>query len=1254
MASRAEQGACSKQAGLLSTVSRAALRGRTATLGAFSRSPNRTESSSSSPKPPSTGSSKAESRQHSLGSLAGISMTASSALRGLAAGVGVGGLGAGSGGGSGSATHSEVGVGSGRPAGELQSIRKGYLLMLRETGQSWSGDGGGAASGEVGGGGGGGARGEEWSERFFYLSGHFLRYKKQSRNLTSVNLKQTDHVEFNLQSAVVETFEEIQQREGAGGGEGGAAGAGAATAHPFPRRKHAFRLVAPAIAEDAPSSPPHPPNTSTSTSSMPGGGGGGGGNGGNSARISRASTLPGDATAAAAAAGAAAAEGGEARKGSWRTPVWSPGSCTSGATESGIGKAARQQVWVLAATNAKERAMWIQAIREAISLGEEFLCHGEPGCEAGSLAAMATRMSREIEVRDRHYRLRFYRSCFIGEDAVSWIQSDSECAPCSVEEALFVGNKMVAAGLIYHCTYGHSLENSRLFYKFADSVVAASHGSMSMSMSMSHQATGGKSGAKGSRLSRVSSAGSSTRPYGSASDLAGILGGGGGHNGGEDYRRRSFGSAGVGGLEYLEGDGGIDGLDDSSVSVVSSSYSVDDSGSAVCRVESDHVMEAGAEGGGGGGGSGSPYPKRGVAAAAGAGAAISSRQRRSGFREGSGDAAGEKKVSIRKMAREMEGLKLTCAEMERSQMRTEQQMQSFVTGLLACLETSMDQALACAAAALALAALSLSLQAFKLEALGQAMAAAAAGGEPGLGRFPEGEMWWAQRLLQVIVLLLVAFAVRSYATGREAVRRAIQSTTELCYSSDVMLAAGVAGAGLGQGRVGAGGSRAGERNGSGAAVPLLHASQVEELLRKALGAGNRTRNRAPPEATALREQAHRRRPSELLARMASNREPVIPPQLADSLDPLSPSCSSRPLPDLKSDAVMGRDGGGPDADARPMVSSASGGGCGGEVGAVSEGGGGAVEQEGGGGGGAAPAEVVGAGGVAGDPRGRGGVFAERPELASLPLIEDWPHHPIFVRLSPSVDGQVRLDGHAHNSSIPVNSEDVAVPFETPLFKGRLLVRVAGLPGDGAADYFRGKKRLMQCAVQGQFKKELPFDRAYTGQAYQRPFTQLPAKWLIRSAFSLIRRLSPALREDVTGDRPYMVSPLAATAQALRAEAPGDEAAIVGDLGEETGLLGASFMDSRVPASARKRFFNNTRNLQAYSFKPGVVYTFDFYQHLYNAVTFELDLGFRKVKLADYLNHQPAQIMALDFETGEMLWNVEIWNAALLKMSNGGQ
>lgn len=43
---------------------------------------------------------------------------------------------------------------------------------------------------------------------------------------------------------------------------------------------------------------------------------------------------------------------------------------------------------------------------------------------------------------------------------------------------------------------------------------------------------------------------------------------------------------------------------------------------------------------------------------------------------------------------------------------------------------------------------------------------------------------------------------------------------------------------------------------------------------------------------------------------------------------------------------------------------------------------------------------------------------------------------------------------------------------------------------------------------------------------------------------------------------------------------------MGDLVEETALLGGSFIGGRVPASARKKFFSNPRNLQAYSFKPG--------------------------------------------------------------------
>lgn len=64
----------------------------------------------------------------------------------------------------------------------------GYLLMLR--GAPRDSNALAEAAGGVGLGGGGAEGGGEWSERFFYLSGHFIRYKKHSLNLASVNLKQ--------------------------------------------------------------------------------------------------------------------------------------------------------------------------------------------------------------------------------------------------------------------------------------------------------------------------------------------------------------------------------------------------------------------------------------------------------------------------------------------------------------------------------------------------------------------------------------------------------------------------------------------------------------------------------------------------------------------------------------------------------------------------------------------------------------------------------------------------------------------------------------------------------------------------------------------------------------------------------------------------------------------------------------------------------------------------------------------------------
>lgn len=132
---------------------------------------------------------------------------------------------------------------------------------------------------------------------------------------------QTDHVEFNLQSAVVETLEEAQEREGVEG----------ASVSSHSRRKHAFRLVSTPASEEKPS-PASPAAVSTTSFGE--------------ARSSRSSTTPCE---AALARDAAEAEERNSR-GSWSQAS----ACNGG------GKPSRQ-VWVLAATSEKvseaERAL---------------------------------------------------------------------------------------------------------------------------------------------------------------------------------------------------------------------------------------------------------------------------------------------------------------------------------------------------------------------------------------------------------------------------------------------------------------------------------------------------------------------------------------------------------------------------------------------------------------------------------------------------------------------------------------------------------------------------------------------------------------------------------------------------------------------------------------------------------------------------------------------------------------------------------
>lgn len=63
--------------------------------------------------------------------------------------------------------------------------------------------------------------------------------------------------------------------------------------------------------------------------------------------------------------------------------------------------------------------------------------------------ALAKRMQKEVEVRDRHWHLKKYTTCFVGRDAVKWLMCTASLA-ATEEEAVALGNAMMQLGLLAH------------------------------------------------------------------------------------------------------------------------------------------------------------------------------------------------------------------------------------------------------------------------------------------------------------------------------------------------------------------------------------------------------------------------------------------------------------------------------------------------------------------------------------------------------------------------------------------------------------------------------------------------------------------------------------------------------------------------------------------------------------------------------------------------------------------------------------
>lgn len=159
-------------------------------------------------------------------------------------------------------------------------------------------------------------------------------------------------------------------------------------------------------------------------------------------------------------------------------------------------------------------------------------------------------------------------------------------------------------------------------------------------------------------------------------------------------------------------------------------------------------------------------------------------------------------------------------------------------------------------------------------------------------------------------------------------------------------------------------------------------------------------------------------------------------------------------------------------------------------------------------------------------------------------------------------------------------------------------------------------------IQGQFKRRICFDRLYTGQVFDKPFTKLPGQYLISGAIKLVKSLAPALKADINSNTPHMISPLASAAQVFQICKPGEEIKLPKEPKENLELLDKKFIGMKW--TDRKSYFHDVNHLKDYYFKPGFVYTISCYSHMISPTSYNVHMLGMKFGIQNYIP-SPMQI-----------------------------
>lgn len=271
---------------------------------------------------------------------------------------------------------------------------------------------------------------------------------------------------------------------------------------------------------------------------------------------------------------------------------------------------------------------------------------------------------------------------------------------------------------------------------------------------------------------------------------------------------------------------------------------------------------------------------------------------------------------------------------------------------------------------------------------------------------------------------------------------------------------------------------------------------------------------------------------------------------------------------------------------------------------------------------------------------------------SLPDVDTWQHRPLLICANTPVCPNLAPDYGA--GPIPLG---VPFKFSSDLFEGTCLIRLKGSNSDdpdGDGKYFSGRKRIFQSVVQGCFKEELPVSDVMTGHEFTRPLKNLPHPFILKTATSFISKVTPGANICVHSDQPFVEVSLCGSSQVVRGDEPGNEPDITcRDFQEDCAVFGGRFAKGDVSISRRKRLFSNPAKCKDYTFDTETVYTFEFFQNIFDAQSYSLDLGFAKIGCSKVLNGQPIQWLG-KMRDGRYLWSFQIWHEKLLANENGNE